>query len=519
MTCVAINPACRALAILGTGSDVGKSVLVTGLCRWFARRGVQVAPYKAQNMSNNSYVTLSGGEIGRAQVVQAHAAGVEPTVDMNPVLLKPSTDVQAQVIVQGHVLGNSEAKEYFRNTDALFGKALESYARLSQDRQLIVLEGAGSCAEVNLRPRDFVNFRMAQAVNAPVVLAADIDRGGVFAQIVGTLDVIPPEDRACVKGILINRFRGDAALFDDGMTWLEQRTGLPVLGLVPFFRHIEIDSEDGMPLDVVLDPPEAPKPGRINIAVIRLPHISNFTDFNPLARQACVRLHYLARPRLLTDYDLVLLPGSKNVRADRQWLRDVGWDAPLRKYVDAGGQLGGVCGGYQLLGQTIADPHGVEGSPGSAEGLGLLPLHTTLEKHKTLTRTSGHWSALGQDVDGYEIHMGVTRLLEDLAPLLQVTTRNQAAVSDMDGAQRADGKVWGTYLHGLFDQPGIVAALLHQLNAQLAPAPTGSEGERTRAFQERQYDLLADHLDEHVDMARLQAIIAGEPVAPGRIGR
>lgn len=502
-----INTACRNLAVLGTGSDVGKSVIVAGLCRLFRQMGIEVAPFKAQNMSNNSFVTLEGGEIGRAQVVQAHAAGVEPHVDMNPVLLKPSTDVLAQVIVHGRAVGNAEAAAYFADTSALFEKALESYARLSRRHQMIVLEGAGSCAEVNLRSRDFVNFRMAHAVDAPVVLVADIDRGGVFGQIVGTLECMPPEDRRRVRGVIINRFRGDASLFADGMSWLEQRTGLPMLGLVPFFRHIKIDSEDGMPLDVVIDPPEPPAAGRINIAVIRLPHISNFTDFDPLLRQRCVRMHYLARPRELSGYDLVLLPGSKNVRADLRWLEELGWRQVLDTYVAGGGRVGGVCGGYQMLGRTIADPRGVEAAPGESSGLGYLPLRTTLLAEKTLTRTSGVTHRWGTRVQGYEIHMGQT-LCEggELEPWMNVTRRNAQPTDGRDGVMSADGRIWGTYLHGLLDEPATLAAFLHELNPNLAEQVQDAT-EQARAFQERQYDLLAEHLKSHLEIDRLMAIM------------
>lgn len=308
----------RCVAVLGTGSDTGKSITVAAFCRIFSDLGIRVAPFKAQNMSNNSHVTPEAGEMGRAQIVQAEAARIVPHVDMNPVLLKPSTDTGAQVVLQGKPIANREAKEYFADTDYLFGKALESLQRLRAANALIIMEGAGSCAEVNLRPKDFVNFRMAHAADAPVILVADIDRGGVFAQIIGTLELIPEEDRQRVAGIIINRFRGDPDLFKTGLEFIEDRTGLPVLGLIPHFRHIQIDSEDGVPLDAVIDPPAGPEPGKINIGVIRLPHISNFTDFNPFDRDAVVNLHYLARPRSLEGYDAIFLPGTKNGRFDME---------------------------------------------------------------------------------------------------------------------------------------------------------------------------------------------------------
>lgn len=346
----------KCLSVLGTGSDVGKSIVVTALCRIFKNRGINVAPYKAQNMSNNSWVTNEGLEMGRAQVVQAQACRLDPVVAMNPVLLKPSTDTGAQVVLHGLPRGTSEAKDYFQNTDNLFHESLKGLNKLRDEYELIVMEGAGSCGEVNLRSRDFVNFKTAHAVDAPVILVGDINKGGIFAQLVGTLEVIPEEDRDRIKGFIINQFRGDASLFEDGKKWIEKRTGLPALGLIPWYYHIEIDSEDGFPLDTVIDPPYGTLPDKINIAAIRVPHISNFTDFNPLIREEFVNFHYLSKPRDLDNYDLLLLPGSKNVRADMAWLSKTGWVGHIKDYHSAGKQIGGICGGYQLLGKVIKDP-------------------------------------------------------------------------------------------------------------------------------------------------------------------
>ena len=497
----------RCLAVLGTGSDVGKSIVVTALCRIFSNRGLRVAPFKAQNMSNNSYVTVAGGEIGRAQVVQAEAARATPHTDMNPVLLKPCCDTGAQVVVHGRARGTSQAREYFADTTDLFAEARAALDRLRRQFDLVVLEGAGSCAEVNLRARDFVNFRMAHACDAPVLLVADIDRGGVFAQIIGTLTVLPPEDRTRVKGIVINRFRGDAALFEDGIAYLRQRTGLPVLGLIPFFYHIEIDSEDGMPLEVRIDPPDGPDFEKVNIAVLRLPHISNFTDFDPLSREPSVNLHYLTRPRVLDGYDLLLLPGSKNVRADLQWLRARRWEAPIRAFVAAGGRIGGICGGYQMLGETILDPHAVEGKAGQTDGLGLLPVTTTLTEEKVLTRTQGAWRGNGQTVEGYEIHMGLTKRPATLEPLIDTEGDGPA-----EGTRSEDGRIWGTYLHGLFDATPFRQAFLADLApTRYAPGPSDS-GQTLGTFKDRQYDLLATHFETHLDVATLMQIV--EDVAP-----
>jgi len=490
----------KALCLLGTGSDVGKSVVVAALCRIFKNRGINVAPYKAQNMSNNSYVTLEGGEMGRAQVVQAEACGIEPHTDMNPVLLKPNTDLGSQVVVHGHAIGNSNAADYFKDTSALFAKANESLARLKAKHDLVVIEGAGSCAEVNLRPRDFVNFETAHAADAPVIIIADIDRGGVFAQIVGSLEVIPDRDRKRVAGFIINKFRGDAALFDDGIKYLEEKTGLPVLGLIPYYRHIEIDPEDGMPLETVIDPPTRPLPGKINIAALRLPHISNFTDFNPLIRNPAVSFHYLSKPRSLDGYDALMLPGTKNVRFDLQWLRDTGWEKPIR---DFKGKILGVCGGYQMLGKQVHDPHGVEGDPGSTPGFGLLDIETTLEKGKVLSRSQGAL-ADGTFIDGYEIHLGQTTLGADAKPLVQLTARNRVAIEETDGATSADGKICGTYFHGLFDFPDFRNQFLKQLD----PAYPAEDAQAAAEFKQTQYDLLADHFEQHLDMEKLCEIIS-----------
>lgn len=494
------NKLAQCLSILGTGSDVGKSIVVTALCRIFANRGVRVAPFKAQNMSNNSFVTRAGGEMGRAQVVQAEAARVELHTDMNPVLLKPCTDTGAQVIVHGKPRTTQQARDYFADTTELFGEAAQALDRLRSRYELIAMEGAGSCAEVNLRERDFVNFRMAHACGAPVILVADIDRGGVFAQIIGTLEIIPPDDRSVVKGIIINRFRGDARLFDEGIGYIEKQTGLPVLGLIPYFYHIEIDSEDGMPLDMQIDPPSGPQAGQVNIAVIRLPHISNFTDFNPLSRDAAVNLHYLIRVRDLNGYDLVLLPGTKNVRADMMWISQLGWDQAIGSFVDAGGQIGGICGGYQMLGHTIYDPDGVEGKPGKTTGLNLLPVTTTLAREKVLTRTVGTWCSNGVKVEGYEIHMGHTTRLTDLESVLHKPDGSP------DGSRNENGQIWGTYLHGLFDNHTFRQTFLRDL-APDRYRPDPEDSDTTQMFKDRQYDLLAEHFETHLDMDRLAKIL------------
>jgi adenosylcobyric acid synthase len=494
------------LAILGTASDVGKSVAVAALCRIFADMGVRVAPFKAQNMSNNSYVTLEGLEMGRAQIVQAEAARIEPTVDMNPVLLKPSGDTTSQVILHGRPISSFKAKEYYQQTEFLFNESLKSLERLRSLYDLVILEGAGSCGEVNLAHRDIVNFRMAHAAEAPVILTADISRGGVFAQLLGTLQVVSEEDRELVSGFLINRFRGDISLFDDGISYLEEQGQRPVLGVIPHYDHIDIDPEDSQSLDSLTDPSSPLQPGRIAIAVIRFPRISNFTDFSPLERDPGVDLHYLTRPRSLEAYDLVLLPGSKNVRADREWLSRNGWDGLLTTYAVKGGRIGGICGGYQILGRIICDPLGVEGPAGETEGFGLLDVETTLSHGKELIRVNGTWEGLDQPVEGYEIHMGRTRCPEGAPVILKNDGQS-------DGARNPSGRVWGVYLHGLFDSQPFRHAFLESLNPTYSPA---GKNETSGAFKDRQYDLLADHFHRHLDLDRLLEITRLKEVLHGR---
>ncbi|MBF0288901.1 MAG: cobyric acid synthase [SAR324 cluster bacterium] len=494
------------LSILGTGSDVGKSIIVTALCRIFKNQGIRVAPFKAQNMSNNSFVTPEGDEMGRAQVVQAEASGIDPHSDMNPVLLKPNSDMGAQIVLQGKVIGSQTARDYYMHTDGLFQKSLESLNRLRDEYDLIIMEGAGSCGEVNLRKKDFVNFKMAHAANAPVILAGDIDKGGIFAQLIGTLAVIPPEDQKRVHGFLINKFRGDSSLFQEGIEYIEKQTQLPVYGMIPYYHDIEIDAEDSVLLDSLIDPIAMPDKNTIHVAVIRLPHISNFTDFLSLQRNSSVTVHYLASPRKLEGYDAVILPGTKNVRYDLQWLVESQWKSILQTYRNQRGQLIGICGGYQMLGKQVNDPYGVEGSPGETRALGFLEQETTLQAEKVLSRTSGIFLPYQSKVEGYEIHMGITRSTgEKQAPLIRIESRNNKIVDDVDGTCSPDGKVWGTYLHGLFDSPYFLENFL----SSLAPSYQNHEQISPSAsdFKDRQYDLLARHFKQFMNMESLKKII------------
>ncbi len=501
------SAAAKCLAILGTGSDVGKSIAVTALCRIFCNLGLRTAPYKAQNMSNNSFVTVEGGEIGRAQAVQAEAARAAMHVDMNPVLLKPCTDTGSQVVLLGKALKQAEAAEYFSNNRPLFHASVEALNRLRAQYELIVIEGAGSCAEVNLRKRDFVNFEIAHATDAPVILIADIDRGGVFAQIVGTLEIIPPRDRERVKGILINRFRGDLSLFNDGVTYLEERTGLPVLGVIPYYYHIDIDSEDGMPLDTLLDPQETPDARTIRIAVIRLPHISNFTDFNALIREPSVTLHYLSKPRDLSAYDALILPGTKNVRFDLEWMRKVGWEKEILRFHQSGKSVCGICGGYQLLGKRLHDPFGVEGPCGSSDAFGFLDVETEFQKTKIVTRTEGRLMDDEMPLSGYEIHMGISRLGPDAKPFARIMKKNDIASEETDGAIDAQGLVFGTYLHGLFDNKPFLRKFLHSIRSD-----ADLDSATDIHVRDAQYDQLAEHFAAHLNMDKLFEILGISPV-------
>jgi adenosylcobyric acid synthase len=486
------------IAILGTASDVGKSIVATALCRIFSNKGVDVAPYKAQNMSNNSGVTPDGYEMGRAQIVQALAARVAPHADMNPVLLKPNTDTGAQVVLQGRVCTDRTAREYFGDTRRWAEAAFESLDRLMARHEMIVMEGAGSCAEMNLYERDFVNFRSARRAGASVILVADIDRGGVFAQVAGTLSVIPPEDRALVKGVIVNRFRGDKLLFEDGVTMLEAMTGVPVLGVIPYFRGFTIDAEDAVPLSAVVDPRRDPSAGKIGIAAIYFPHISNFTDLSALEQEPSVELHYLHYPRPLDAYRALVLPGSKNVRGDLEWLLSMGWREVIEAFRAKGGVIIGLCGGYQMLGASVADPHGVEGTPGESTGLGMLPVKTVLEREKALCNSFGKLAGTSCAVSGYEIHMGRTMLAPGASPLVEVTERNGVASEDFDGAMSEDGRVMGTYFHGFFDRAGVKEWFLRMADSRYEPASGGTAADP--------FELLAAHFSANLDLGKLFSV-------------
>ena len=473
-----------ALMIQGTGSNVGKSLLVAGLCRAARRRGIDVVPFKPQNMSNNAAVTADGGEIGRAQALQARAAGLAPSVHMNPVLLKPETDRAAQVVVQGRAVTRAAAADYGALKASLLDAVLDSYDRLRAAHELVLVEGAGSPAEINLRPRDIANMGFARAANVPVVLAGDIDRGGVIAQIVGTQAVLDAGDAAMIRGFLINRFRGDPSLFDDGRAYIAARTGWPDLGLVPWFAEAA-----RLPAEDAVDLRAARGQGGLHIACPMLSRIANFDDLDPLAAEPGVRLSMVPPGRALPgDADLVILPGTKSTRGDLAFLRAQGWDIDLTAHLRRGGRVLGICGGYQLLGRMIHDPHGHDGAPGSDAGLGFLNVETHMAADKRLTRISG--TALGQSIEGYEIHLGRTTGAD--------TARPFAYIPAPDGATSPDGRVTGTYLHGLFAADAFRAAWLAQFGA--ASALDYGAGVETVL------DRLAAHLETHLDIDRMLAL-------------
>lgn len=479
--------AARTLTVQGTTSDAGKSLLVTALCRWLKRRGVRVAPFKAQNMALNSAVTPEGGEIGRAQAVQAAACGIAPHTDMNPVLLKPNSDTGAQIIVQGHAVANMAADAYHNYKCLVQEAVLESHARLGAVYDVLVAEGAGSPAEVNLRANDIANMGFAEAVDCPVILIADIDRGGVFAHIVGTLALLSVTERARVKGFVINRFRGDIGLLHSGLEWLEQETGKPVIGVLPYLRDLHLDAEDAIVAHQSHKTADA-----LRVVVPVLPRISNHTDFDALRLHPRVDLRFVALGDEMPAADLIILPGSKSVRADLSALRLVGWEARLMRHLRYGGKVLGICGGMQMLGTAIHDPEGIEGAAGSSAGFGLLAFETTLAPVKTLTNRHGTLSWCGAEVRGYEIHAGISSGPALAQPALMLG-------GEGDGAISADNQVMATYLHGLFDMPAACDALLEW--AGLTPVHGQRSAVDLEARREAEFDRLADMVSEHLNTA------------------
>ncbi len=492
--------AARALFVGGTGSDVGKSVIAAGLCRILKRRGFAVAPFKAQNMALNSAVTPQGGEIGRAQALQAAACGLSPHPDMNPVLLKPNSATGSQVIVQGRPVGNMSVRQYHAYKDEAFARVRESFDRLAARHEVVVLEGAGSIAEINLREQDIVNLRAARMADAPVVLVADIDRGGVFAAIVGTIELLSPEERERIVGVVINKFRGDPSLLAAGIAAVTARTGVPVLGVVPWI-DLHLPEEDSL----ALARKTKKRGGGVRIGVLRLPRLSNYTDFDPLEAMAAVDLVYLDRPEELAGLDLLIVPGSKSTLADLEYLRQRGWVAAIQKFHQDGGRIAGICGGFQMLGRRVRDPQGIESDLRESEGIGLLDVETVLRPDKQTHQGIGAFLpaaaavgfAAGETVRGYEIHQGETTLGATARPLLRLSRRSGQPVARDDGAVAADGRVWGAYLHGLFDDASARRGLLAWLRPDAAIVDDGAPDLET------ELDRLADHLEAHLDLQPL----------------
>jgi adenosylcobyric acid synthase len=478
----------RAIMLQGTGSSVGKSLLVTGLARALVRRGISVRPFKPQNMSNNAAVTADGGEIGRVQALQARAAMIEPSVHMNPVLLKPQSEIGAQVIVQGKVFGRATAREMQGLKPKLLPYVLESFARLKSEGDIVLVEGAGSASEINLRANDIANMGFARATDVPVVVVGDIDRGGVIASLVGTKAVLDPDDAALVVGFIVNRMRGDLSLFDDGMTEIASRTGWPALGLVPFFEGARrLPAEDAYDLT---ERRSWHGNGKIRIAVPLFPHIANFDDLDPLAAEPDVDVIMVERGTPIPICNLVVLPGSKATIADLAALRAEGWDTDIAAHVRRGGYLLGLCGGYQMLGRTLTDPDGIEGPPATVTGLGRLDVETRMTGEKALHEVAGETIADGVPFSGYEMHMGLTTGPATAVPLVRFSDGR------VDGAVSPDGRVAGTYVHGLFADDRQRAAWI----ARLGGTPSGFSYE---AGVEKTLDALAAHLEAHMDIDRL----------------
>ncbi|OLQ85877.1 cobyric acid synthase CobQ [Vibrio panuliri] len=476
----------KALMVQGTTSDAGKSVLVAGLCRVLARKGVKVAPFKPQNMALNSAVTKDGGEIGRAQAVQAAACHIEPSVHMNPVLLKPNSDTGAQVILQGKAQTNMEATGYHDYKLVAINTVMDSFSRLQADYEAVMIEGAGSPAEINLRANDIANMGFAEKADVPVIIVADIDRGGVFAHLYGTLELLSKSEQDRVIGFVINRFRGDIALLQSGLDWLEEKTGKPVIGVLPYLHGFDLEAEDAIDSQQQLA-----GTAKLVVKVPVFTRISNHTDFDALRQNPDIDLQYVGKGQSLSGADVIILPGSKSTCADLAYLRSQGWDKEIARHLRFGGKVIGICGGFQMLGRSVADPLGIEGAPGVTEGLGYLDVTTTMTENKKLTRVTGTLGLLGQNayVSGYEIHAGVSDINE-----VQPITLSDGT---LDGAVSACGQIFATYLHGVFDDPQAFSLLCEWMGCSNVSVVDH------HANQERAINRIADAIEEHLNLERL----------------
>lgn len=497
----------KAIMIQGTMSNAGKSLLAAGLCRIFKQDGYRVAPFKSQNMALNSYITEEGLEMGRAQVMQAEAAGIKPSVLMNPILLKPTNDVGSQVIVNGEVLGNMSARDYFKYKHKLIPDIMKAYRKLEEENDIIVIEGAGSPAEINLKQEDIVNMGMAKMAKAPVLLVGDIDRGGVFAQLIGTVMLLEEDEKEMVKGLIINKFRGDKSILDPGVAMLEEKSGIPVVGVAPYM-NLQVEDEDSLTERFN----GAGEVGLIDIAVIRVPRISNFTDFNPLESMPGVSLRYVKQVSELKDPDMIILPGTKNTMEDLQWMRQSGMEAAVLKQAAKGKIIFGICGGYQMLGETLSDPYGIEAG-GTMKGMGLLPMDTVFENEKTRTRVSGTFTQVegelrelsGVQLEGYEIHMGVTSLKDTARSLTTIQDHAVSQERKCDGAYEKN--IYGTYVHGVFDREEVAKAVIRALGRRKGIDTEEITGMDFQEFKETQYDLLAAELRKHLNMETIYRIL------------
>lgn len=499
----------KSLMFLGTGSDVGKSILTAAFCRILRQDGYRVAPFKAQNMALNSFITPEGGEMGRAQVVQAEAAGIEPHVDMNPILLKPTSQMGSQVIVRGKAIGNFTAREYYEYKPNLVQVVRECFERLATANDVVVLEGAGSAVELNLKEHDLVNLAMATMADARCILVGDIDRGGIFAALLGSTMLMTPEERERILGFVVNKFRGDPKLFTNGVEILEARSGKPVLGVVPHFNHIALPEEDSVALLRRMEK-TAPESGdsRISIGVVRLPFISNYTDFDCFEQEPAVELVYFDRPEVTFRFDAVILPGSKNTLDDLEFLRRTGLSDALVAYRKSGGTVVGICGGYQMLGTSVRDPLGIESGLGEVPGIGLMDMTTEMFPEKITTQVEAvlaegcpRADAPGENLFGYEIHMGLSESSGQARALFRIVRRDGKPADLTDGLIDQDGRVWGTYIHGIFDNDGFRRAFLEGVRERAGKTRIAlSSAFSYRGWKEEQYERLAEHVRRHVDV-------------------
>jgi adenosylcobyric acid synthase len=494
--------------VMGTASDVGKSVVVTALCRLLANAGIRVAPFKSQNMSNNAAVCRDGGEIGRAQAVQAEACGLEATVDMNPVLLKPESDRGCQVVIGGRARFQMTTREYDHYRQQAWPAIVSSYERLAGQFEVIVIEGAGGASEVNLRHRDIVNWAVADLADAPVLIVADIDKGGALAALVGTVALLTPSERQRVKGLIINKFRGDPGLLYDGLKTIEERTGVPMLGVLPHAGNLAIPEEDGAGLRSGTSP-SADRP--IAMGVVVFPRISNYTDFEPFLGERDVSLQYLDDPAQAGALDIICLPGTKSTITDLGWMQDRGWDKVIATHHARGGVVIGICGGYQMMGRRIADPEHIESEVSEVAGLGMLDIETRFEGEKITARTEGIHIASGLAISGYEIHCGrISRSGGNAA--LRIRKRGDASLDELEGAVAGDGRVFGTSLHGLFDAPGFRRHFLDEIRKRKGVGPLDIEaGEDALVVRARAYDSFARLLRKNLDLAAIAKLVGVNP--------